>query len=556
MPLFKRLLIRISASLLAVTFLASEVAFAAPSQAPPALSPQQLLLRNPGALEVPAQFISLKEAHSGTNGRLILHIQDAHANLSGQKNMAAALDQILSRYKVSLILSEGGIDDCSLTPVKKLIPPDELKRLAKSYLMQGRLTGEESLTLVSDHPMKIMGLEDIDLYLRSVRAYGDLVDRRDAVEEYLRETQQALEKLKRKLYPQLLVDYEREHGKVPNAPAFASNADNLLELVQQAKVELTAFPEMAGLMELRLKERLLDFNLVNLEQAALAEEIAKKGGSDALKGEKAQQPAAQYAVFQRLTGEARLRNISMSGYPHFERYGEYLSHFSRLDIDRLLEEMERAEDAAYKALLPDDDARLTRAIDRYVGLLRTAYAIQMSTREFKLFQVIEPDFATPAYLAFINRKLAEQGYFEDLLPYKDLLEKGKTALEAFYDSVSRRDEAFLVNAGRILDEENQKVAVLITGGYHTPNLKKLFAEKGYGMAVLTPVITSETNQAKYEKGLLELVRTENKKVEMVDGRKRSDKVRAAAAVVRMAVKPAGKDKDPIGVALGQAYRVF
>jgi hexokinase len=44
--------------------------------------------------------------------------------------------------------------------------------------------------------------------------------------------------------------------------------------------------------------------------------------------------------------------------------------------------------------------------------------------------------------------------------------------------------------------------VLITGGYHTPNLKKLLKEQNISYIVLTPTITHETNTKRYEQILL------------------------------------------------------
>ncbi len=42
-------------------------------------------------LDIPADFVTLKEYRQGTNGKLIIHLQDAHANLSGQQNIAKTL---------------------------------------------------------------------------------------------------------------------------------------------------------------------------------------------------------------------------------------------------------------------------------------------------------------------------------------------------------------------------------------------------------------------------------------------------------------------------------
>ena len=526
----------------------------------------EVISQDPTRFEAPLDFVTMQEVHKGTNGRLIIHIQDAHSNLSGQQNLAGALDEIMSKYGVSLVLSEGGVDDCSLTPIKKIAPPDVWKRVAKNYLIQGKLSGEEYLNLVSDHPMKILGLEDAALYLKSIQNYAELTDKRGEILEYLKTIQRSLDKLKQKMYPGELIRYElirhsesrRMMGRrISKTRSFADAQDDkldfeaLLELAATKNIDLSEFPNVMKLIELELEEKLIDFNIANVEQAALAEEIEKAGGGESLQEflKKAAQmknsKASQLAYFQNTFRIAKDKRILLTKYPNLTAYGKYLEDFSELDLDEVLDELERAEDKVYTVILrspngdeesqkrdpsataspqddgsatsPQDDSLLIRSIDRYLNLLETAYHIQMTTKEFDLFRANEPDFATVPFLAFINRKLAELAFFEDMIPYKDMLERGKEALEAFYDSVAQRDVAFVRNAEKALESEKQDVAVLITGGYHTSHLKKLLRGKGYSVAVLTPIVTSETNQAKYEKLLLAPVRKEIKVVETVQG---------------------------------------
>ena len=187
MPKKYSLVLRLIAAGLVLSFSVQEISYAAPLDAAalPA-SAQQMILQNPTLFEAPLDFVTMKELHRGENGTLIIHIQDAHSNLSGQQNLAAALDAIMTKYHVSLILSEGGADDCSLTPIKKIAPPGVWKRIAKNYLIQGKISGEEYLNLVSDHPMKIIGLEDIGLYLKSVQSYAELASKREEILEYLK----------------------------------------------------------------------------------------------------------------------------------------------------------------------------------------------------------------------------------------------------------------------------------------------------------------------------------------------------------------------------------
>jgi hypothetical protein len=274
-------------------------------------------------------------------------------------------------------------------------------------------------------------------------------------------------------------------------------------------------------VELDSKEKRIDFRLANLEQATLVEEILKRGGGNEWKAalEKASslkdRKTSQYAYFQKTLDMARKYGIETHAYENFSRYVDYLSGFTAIDADAALGEMIRAEDALFARLLGNEDARTLRGIDRYLGLLKTAYKIQLTTSDFGLYDANRPDFESTAQLSFLNRKLAEYGYAGDLFAVESPIGENEAPLKAFYDSVRRRDHAFLANAEKAMAKHDQKVAVLITGGYHTQHLKKLFVEKGYSVAVLTPNVTSETNQAKYEKRLLSGIVEETKEIKTV-----------------------------------------
>lgn len=514
---------------LVVAFLATDVAYAAPSMAlPPAreIPPIARLLSDPSTFEAPIDFASLKELHTGTRNTFIIHIQDAHSNVSGQQNLAGALDALMERYGVSLVLSEGGVNDCSLTPLKKIASPDIWKRVAKSYLMEGKLAGEEYLNLVSERPMKIIGIEDMDEYFASLEHYAALADRREKALSYLSQIRIGLQKIKNRAYPDALIEYEEKLAKDPGS--FEKKIKGIWALAKANNVSMDEFGELAKLVNIQKKEAGINFDLANLEQAVLIEEIAKRGGQedlerfmkkvDRLKGDK----LSQFVYFQNTLNIAKAKGIEISKFENYLAYGDYLKQFSTVDLERLMDETQKAEDKVYRALLGPENLRLTRAVDRYTALLETAYSIQMTTRDFETFRVNEPDFATVPYLAFVNRQLAELGYYENILSYDDVLEKAKASLEAFYASVNDRDLSFIKNSARAMSDEKQNVVVLVTGGYHTQHLAELWRKEGYSYAVLTPYVSAETNQAKYERLLLKPVRKEMKTVETVQGEKKSD----------------------------------
>ena len=204
----KRLLLRSIAASLCVTFVCGDLR-AAPMDIVPSVTPQQLILRDPARFEAPLQFASLSEIHPGNQEAFIIHIQDAHSNFSGQENLAKALDELMKKYDVRLVLSEGGWGDCSLTPMKKIASSEVWQKVARRFLMSGELQGEEYLNLVSDRPMKIVGIEEAPLYDSGLEDYRKLSEKREEVLDYLTKTERAIEKVKSKLYPKELLDYEK-----------------------------------------------------------------------------------------------------------------------------------------------------------------------------------------------------------------------------------------------------------------------------------------------------------------------------------------------------------
>ena len=197
------------AAVLAGVFLLQQVSYAAPFERQAVqVSALQGLVQDPSRFEVPANTSLLKQVHKGNQGKFIIVVQDAHSNLSGQENLAATLDDMMKRYGISLVLVEGGSRDVTLTPIKEVAPPSVWKKVAKTFLIEGKISGEEYLNLTSDHPMKILGIEDQDLYMQSLHAYANLAGKRQDILDYLKKIQYQIKRTKQKLYPQEPLDYE------------------------------------------------------------------------------------------------------------------------------------------------------------------------------------------------------------------------------------------------------------------------------------------------------------------------------------------------------------
>src|SRR3990167_8942967 len=101
-------------------------------------SPLQKILHDPTHLKISPSIANITEIFksprkgSGT-APLLIHIQDAHTNLSAQDNLANVLEELIQKYKLKTVFIEGGAEDDSLTFLRKLADKRGRERVAKKY---------------------------------------------------------------------------------------------------------------------------------------------------------------------------------------------------------------------------------------------------------------------------------------------------------------------------------------------------------------------------------------------------------------------------------------
>ncbi len=469
-------------------------------------SPNVDIIQNLSQINIPFEHCSLKEMHQGTNGKLIIHIQDAHANYSGQKNLARTLNKIMQAHDIQTVLLEGGDGDVSLDALRDITDKKTWGILANKFLLEGLITGAEYLNLTSNAPMTLMGIESANLYESNLRSYARLRDHRENSLKYIHKIQISVDRLKAKLYPKNVIQFE-QNKKSAISPL--DNFNELIALVNETSIDIAQeYPDIQELIQIKEKEKKINFKQINQEQAHLFDQLTQLGEGGFIKEiiqrskVSQQSQVTQSILMNQLLNLAKQKGIHLNAYPNFNTYQAYLEQFAQLDLEKLMNQLEKLEDLIYRYLLPDDDIKRIRAIDRYLGLLKKAYTIQMSFNEFERFKFNEPIFETKQWQRLMNTKLDQLGYEENIIEYKPYLENANQDLKEFYALVSQRDSGFIDRANQNIKEDNN-TAFMIAGGYHTQNLTQLMRKEGYSYLVLTPHIDHETNHTQYEKILLE-----------------------------------------------------
>ncbi|MBI2094764.1 MAG: response regulator [Candidatus Omnitrophica bacterium] len=468
---------------------------------------------DPALVKFSPSVAGTREWHKGPRGRLLIHIQDAHTNLSAQENLAEVLKALIRRYRVKTLFAEGGSRNESLAFLRPLAGKDARERVAKKYLLRGRMNGAEYFSLASDEELAIEGVEDPALYEKNLKSYAAIVKKREGVLAYLDEIAERISIVKRRLYPEAIVAFDDFLERFrAGEEDFTEYAGRLEEGAARYRVSLLGFPNFLSLRNLKAREATIDFPRANEEQdrlirllvssgAVRAEEIRNLAGPVDRVKSRTYNP---YGFYRTLMDTAKSAGIDLSGFPNLERYAEYLKIYSGVQAEDLLEETDLLTEMIYRAALTDPDAVYLRQIADHTENLKGLFSLRISSGHFEKYAARKDDlrFKTVVCLAFLNQKLMEYGNVSDVIHYLPLVSDHEKEVEDFYRTARERDEVFVRRALARMEAKDIPAAALLAGGYHTDHLKELLKQEGVSYVVVTPNVTQETNLKRYEEILL------------------------------------------------------
>jgi len=143
-------------------------------------------------------------------GKLIIHILSLFSNYKAQKNLAAALDQLVSRYGFRVICLEGGSGRIDLDFYRNL--PDEQRKatLADYFVKEGRIQGYEYFAINTKHDIALYGADEPCLHERHSEIHLEGLKERDTWQRHCESLRQALLTLKSHLYNAELKMFEHQ----------------------------------------------------------------------------------------------------------------------------------------------------------------------------------------------------------------------------------------------------------------------------------------------------------------------------------------------------------
>lgn len=438
------------------------------------------------------------------NKKVIIHIQDIHTNYEAQKNLSKIIETLILQNGLKLVMVEGGWGNVSLSYLRTYADKERRLEVAEEYLKTGKISGEEYLDIVSDYDIQLEGIETEDLYKQNLDAFFAIEVFRQTGATELTSIKHAVEQLKKKVYPPQVLELEQKKQGYQEAKiSLADYYKYIDEMANKTRQEMSAFPNFSEFMKVTESEKQISFPDVEKERSRLIEKLSKtlpkkeltELVTKSLEFRLNKLTPAEYHSF--LISKTEAGGEKLDNYPNLKKYIVYISSHENINTNRLFEEAETLQEQIKDRLIADAKQKRLNEISTGIRILDNFLHLKLIPADFSYYKQHKNDFITANWIDFLSQELGRSNIAVSGLRPASTVDKNLGSLADFYNIANERDDAFVKNAIRLMNESNQDIAVLIAGGFHTPTLTQKLRECGISYVVVAPHTTQETDPEQY-----------------------------------------------------------
>jgi len=468
---------KLIASLTAGLFLLSDVALALPIQISPTTSTANRQALEAG-FQLPSELGSISVEHySGNDKPFVVLVQDAHAVVDAQHNIADILSYLNGEYGIQLTALEGGKGKLD-AQLLRAFPDDKIKRtVVDNYVRQGEVNGSQIAAILNTGKGDFYGIEDWKVYEANYLAFLRATRNQNIMLKDLTRIEKQLDVERRDLYSAELNTFHEVTRD------FSNERVNLLELIEYLS-------GLRAVEQHRTKYAQLEtlFNSITKDQAR-----NKKADENLING--------LFEDFNKKCGHlvSREQSMALNGARQDFRTGRQ----SAADMIRALQAAAKSIDQvleiapSLKTLLKDQQTLATIRGTRLFAELKALLAEvrrELTRNESQL--ALQSEYHKLELLRkLIKLELSREDYDElkhVVEAALSMLTDRELAMPAirFYQSAIERDRVLFSNFKDLLRQSRRQAAAVVLGGFHTSGFAARLEENGYSYAIVSPQIGS------------------------------------------------------------------
>ncbi|MBL7069690.1 MAG: hypothetical protein ISS34_07525, partial [Candidatus Omnitrophica bacterium] len=490
-------------------------------------------------LSIPKDKAITKTSYINGSDEVIINIQDAHDSLSAQYSIVDILDTLVKEYDLSLVTLEGteGYID---TSVFKTFPIEEIRNKTADYLMkEGELSAGEFFSIVGDKDIALYGIESNALYKKHLDSFKDAIDRKIENVDIVDSLIETLSKIEERIYPEEILSLNRISKSYREGTATFKEYWEKISAIAKKRPNITqsraglnlpyfgtegkgSYPNLDRLARSIDIEKHIDFNKANKERDSLVDSLKITLSKDELELlilkslQYKLKKISSYDFHSFLTGHitspvitssqiASSPNVASEAprnderYENLLKYTEYVSFYESIDLSRLFQEMESFEEEIRISLFTTNDQLTLNKLAKEALILKDLFSVSLTNGHLEYLLTNIDSFKPDNFISFIEKYRRQKTEDRKQIKeerIKELFNSINGAVD-FYKLALERDRALVNNTLSRMRKNNENIAALVTGGFHTKGMTDLLKRQETSYIVLVPKFDPKAKKRPY-----------------------------------------------------------
>ncbi len=427
----------------------------------------------------------------------VIHIQDAHCNYSAQKQISRILAYLSETYGIRAVNLEGGSGEYDFSVFADIENSKTREGVADYFVDQGIVSGSEFYAINNPSSVDLWGVEDIELYLKSLNIYKDSLRDEKRIEEFLISLSDALSLLKMRMFTEELLEMDSKFVSYKEGDLlFKEYLEFVVEKARDKDIQIIDFKNIVLLEEALSEEANIDFERAEEERGMLIDRIQRMLSQRQLEDlviktiEFESKVIDQDDFYNYLFQKADVLKIDLTFYSELVKYNEYISIYANVDSGQITNELEELDEIVRGLMFENEAQEELYMFSKNLILMKNIFDLELKKSDYEYYKENKSSFDIGKFISFIEEQGDLYGIDSELPNEMEEINAYREDLEEFFEYSFERDEAFLENIKFGELETNQgQAAVLVTGGFHSENLCEMFKEKGISYISIMPKFT-------------------------------------------------------------------
>ncbi len=427
------------------------------------------------SISIPSELGHVEEFFQGRGNRLVVYIQDAHANYSAQKHIASAIDHFSAQYNIPLVALEAADGEVDVNLFRSFPVPEITEKVLDKRMRTGEIGGPEFALTMSRKNIDAVGVDDEELYLKNFKEFMSVMDKKKEGLEFVKNVRTAFQSLRS-------ATYSKEHKEL----------DRILEAHRQETLDV-----------MTLMKELRKFAVALKADTKTFPEIQKLT-----------------EILRRSAPQNDKPGVILSEAKDLDHIDEKTIHeyMENIDAEALFLDIERLALMLKLKMSGTNTERRLITLEHYLNLLERGFELTLARRDVKELNELAKEMRAERIFSFLEKAAEENrvllGSLNSVrdIPIDNYVER----ILAFYGTTVKRDEHFAKALLVEMEKKRASSALMIAGGYHRQGLTERLRKQKISYVVVMPKVDEVSEHEKYlelmKKGadLLHLPTTPNK----------------------------------------------